>query len=100
MKLGILVNTDKHASKVAGLTKAAHSKGHEVILFLMDTGVKLLHNPSITALHKIPRVSMSFCQYSADVLGVSNKEPAEGIAPGSQYDNANMIKNTDRVIVL
>lgn len=100
MRLGILGNTDKHASHVAGLTRAAILKGHEVILFMMDKGVKLLHNPSIVALHKIPGVSISFCQYNAQVLGISTKGLPKGIRPGSQYNNAEMVKNADRVIVL
>ncbi|MBI5049389.1 MAG: DsrE family protein [Nitrospirae bacterium] len=100
MNLGILINTDKHVKDIVGLTKAAASKKHEVVLFMMDNGVKLLHNPSITALHKIPGVSMSFCQYSADVLKVSTKKIAKGIAAGSQFNNAEMVKSADKVIVL
>lgn len=100
MKLGILINTKKHAKKVLGLTKAASSKGHEVILFMMDEGVKLLRNASIINLHKIPGVSLSFCQYSTDVIGISTNGIAKDIVPGSQYDNAIMNREADRVIIL
>ncbi|HCC68894.1 MAG TPA: hypothetical protein DEP99_03305, partial [Nitrospiraceae bacterium] len=61
MKLGIFVNTDRHLADVIGVTKAAVLKGYEVIIFTMDDGVKLLENPSFTALYKFQGVSMSYC---------------------------------------
>jgi sulfur relay (sulfurtransferase) complex TusBCD TusD component (DsrE family) len=100
LKFGILINTDKYAKEVIGLTKAATLKGHEVILFMMDDGVKLLRNSSVVNLHKIPGVSMRFCQYSTDVIGVSTNRLAKEIVSGSQYDNAEMNREADRVIVL
>lgn len=100
MKLGILVNTDRHAKAIIGLTRAAISKGHQVTLFMMDDGVRLLHNSSIVSLHEISGVSMSFCQYSTDVIGVSTKGLAKEVVSGSQYDNALMTRDADRVIVL
>ena len=42
MKLGILVNTDKHLAAVTGITRAAIDKGHEVTIFAMDDGTRLL----------------------------------------------------------
>jgi hypothetical protein len=45
MKLGIFVNTDRHLEHVVGLVKAALSKGHEVTMFNMDDGTKLLGTP-------------------------------------------------------
>jgi predicted peroxiredoxin len=100
MKLGILINTDRHAEEVVGITKAALSKGHEVIIFMMDTGVRLLHNPSVTELSKAPGVQMSFCDYSTGKLGVSKEGIPDTIGCGSQFDNASMNHEADRVIVL
>jgi len=100
MKLGILVNTDRHAGDVVGLTKAALSKGHEVIIFMMDAGNKLLHNSSVTGLCKETGVSMAFCAHSAEKLKVSTDGLPEKIHHGSQFDNATMNSKADRVIVL
>ncbi len=100
MKLGILVNTDRHAEDVIGLTKAALSKGHEVIIFMMDTGVKLLSNPSVTGLSNDPGVHMSFCDHSAGKVGVSKEGIPDKVVCGSQFDNALMNHDADRVIVL
>lgn len=100
MKLGILVNTDRHAEDIVGLTKSALSKGHEVVIFMMDTGVKLLSNSSITELCNESGVNMGFCDHSTGKVGVSKEGVPDKIACGSQFDNATMNHKADRVIVL
>ena len=65
MKLGILVNTDKHLAEIAGLTHAALAKGHEVAIFAMDEGTRLLADPGYIGLCRLPGVTLSVCQHSA-----------------------------------
>lgn len=100
MKLGIFINTDRHLAYVMGITKAAISKGHEVIIFNMDDGTKLFGNPLFADLCKTEGVSMSFCDYNAKGLGVATKGLPHEIVRGSQYNNAVMVNSADRVIVL
>lgn len=100
MKLGIMVNTNKHLEDILGITKSAISKGHEVTLFSMDDGTKLLDNPSFTDLSNTKGVKMSFCDYSAKGLVVSTEGIPKEIACGSQYDNATMSHESDKVIIL
>lgn len=100
MKLGILINTDRHADALIGITKAALSKGHEVIVFFMDTGVKLLTDQDVTDLCKNSGISMSFCDYTTQKNGISKEGICDKIICGSQYDNATMNHAADRVIVL
>ncbi len=100
MKLGIFVNTDRHAEDIVGLTKAAVSKGHEVIIFVMDTGVNLLCNSSVMALSSETGVCMSFCDHNAGKMGISKEGIPEKVGCGSQFDNATMNHEADRIIVL
>lgn len=100
MKLGILVNTDRHLEHIIGLTRAAVAKGHEVILFAMDEGTRLLGNASYTDLCKLRGVSMSVCEHSAKALAVRTEGLPGAIVCGSQYHNAVMSQSADRVIVL
>ncbi len=100
MKLGILVNSDKHRDAVIGLTQAALAKGHEITLFTMDSGTKLLADPSYNNLCTLPGVVMSFCDHSAKQVGVATGSIPEAIVCGSQYDNAVMMHTADKVIVL
>ena len=83
-----------------GLTKAALEKGHEVMVFFMDAGVRLLTNASITSLCENADVNMSFCDYTTEKNGISKEGICNKLICGSQYDNATMNHEADRVIVL
>ncbi len=100
MKLGILVNTDKHAEDLIGLTKAALSKGHHVTTFFMNGGVNLLAIPEVNDLCENPGIVMKYCDYSTQQKGISKEGFNEKIGCGSQYDNAMMNHEADRVIVI
>jgi sulfur relay (sulfurtransferase) complex TusBCD TusD component (DsrE family) len=83
-----------------GLTKAALDKGHEVMVFFMDDGVRLLTNASVTSLCESSDVNMSFCDYTIEKNGISKEGICDKLICGSQYDNATMNHEADRVIVL
>ena len=100
MKLGILVTSDRHPEHLAGLTRAAVAKGHEVTLFATDSGVKLLGSPACVALSELGGVAMSLCEHSAKAYQVPTDGLPEKIVRGSQYDNAVMTQWADRVVVL
>lgn len=100
MRLGILINTDKHLGAILGITKAAVSKGHEVILFNMDSGTRLLEDPAFTALCKLEGVRMGFCDHSAKNHDVKTDAIPGDIACGSQYNNAVMMHEADKVVRL
>ncbi len=100
MKLGIFVNTNRHLGHVVGIVKAALAKGHEVIIFNMDDGTKLLGTPEFAELCKTRGVAMSFCDHSAKGLNVTTEGLPQEIVCGSQYNNAVMNHDADRVIIL
>jgi predicted peroxiredoxin len=100
MKLGIFVNTDKNLDAVRGITKAALAKGHTVNLFNMDDGTKLVGSPEFAELCKTPGVSISFCDHSAKHKGVTTEGLPKEVVCGSQYNNAVMLHEADKVIVL
>jgi predicted peroxiredoxin len=100
MKLGIFVNTNRHLDHVVGLVKAALSKGHEVLMFNMDDGTKLLGTPEFAELCKTKGVTLTFCEHSAKGLNVTTEGLPPEIVCGSQYNNAVMNHNADKVIIL
>lgn len=100
MKLGILVNTDRNLNHIIGIVNSATKKGHEVLIFAMDEGVRLLENDDFLNLSSKEGVSMSFCDHSTHVLNVSKDGVPDDIICGSQYNNAVMNHDADRVIVL
>lgn len=100
MKLGILVNTDRFLDAIYGITKSAISKGHEVTIFVMDEGSRLLNTPVFAELCGTQGVKMNFCDYGAKKIEAPTEGLPDEIAAGSQYDNALMNHECDRVIVL
>jgi len=100
MKLGSFVNTNRHLADVVGFVKAALTKGHQVLIFNMDDGTKLLGTPEFKALCNMKGISMSFCDHSAKQIGIGTEGLPEEIVCGSQYNNAVMMHYADRVIVL
>lgn len=100
MKLGILVNTDRHADHLAGIVRAAIARGHEVIIFVMDEGVRLLEQETVRQFCSLPGVSMNFCDLNAQQCKVDKEKVPAAVNCGSQYNNAVMFHDADRIIVL
>lgn len=100
MKLGILTNTNKHLNHLVGITKAACSKGHEVSIFAMDEGTELIGRDEFSDLCKLQNVSISVCRHSAEERGVDTSCVSNEIICGSQFNNAMMNNEADKVIVL
>jgi predicted peroxiredoxin len=100
MKLGIFVNTNRHLNHVVGIVKAALAKGHEVVMFNMDDGTKILGTPEFAELCRTKGVTMSFCDHSAKGMNVTTEGLPAEIVCGSQYNNAVMNHDADRLIIL
>ena len=100
MKLGIILNKDTHLEHLVGVTMAAIKAKHEVVIFAMDTGTRLLQNQKLIELSNLENVSISFCSHSASELGVNAEDIADSIVCGSQLNNAMMNTGSDKVIVL
>ncbi|MBS4058939.1 MAG: DsrE family protein [Bacteroidetes bacterium] len=99
MTLGILVNTDKHAAKIAGIANAAIKRGHKVIIFFMDDGCRIINDGRITSLKDSENITMSLCDLNRRNLGMNDKEIPQFIRCGSQYDNALMHRSADKIVV-
>lgn len=100
MKLGILVNTSDHLDDIVGIVQSATAQGHNVNLFAMDVGTKLLEEKSFVSLIELHGVMMSYCDHSVQELGVNTEGLNPSIVRSSQYSNAEMNHNSDKVLVL
>jgi len=100
MKLGILVNTKEHLAAINGITRSAAARGHQIVIFAMDEGTCLLEDEGYTALALLPEVAMSYCDHSAQELQVNTEGLHASILRSSQYSNAEMNHNADKVLVL
>ncbi len=100
MKLGMLINTAKHVDDVVGICRAALAKKHQVSIFAMDEGTRLLENAAFVSLAELDGVSLSLCDHSAKTIGANTEGLSPKIVCASQLNNAMMNHDADRVIVL
>jgi hypothetical protein len=71
-----------------------------VVIFLMDEGIRLLAEEGMQELAFLKGVSLSFCAVSTDKIGFKPQGLPKEIISGSQFNNATMIRQADRVISL
>ena len=100
MKLGILITTDKHLNQIVSISRAASARGYELAIFAMNEGTRLLGYPEFLQLCELDNTIMSLCSHSAAEFGVDTTGVSKEIIIGSQFNNAMMNNQSDKVIVL
>lgn len=100
MTIGLLVTRDSFRDEIIGLTNSAVSKGHQVIIFMMDDGIRHSQDPDVVALKDLDGATLSICDHSAKIRDVTEEMIPEGITVGSQYQNAVLNQDADRVILI
>lgn len=95
--LGILVTKHKDLDHIAGIVRAARSAGHPVRIFLNDEGVRFSLDREFLELLAPGGVEVAVCDHFREKLGIEQR--SEGVTYGSQYDNAVMMHESDRVLV-
>ncbi len=101
MNIGILVTREEYKRHLVGITRAAIKRGHRVRIFLMDRGVMLIKEKEVTDLKELSGVmTFALCDLNLKKAGLSEMDVPEGIICGSQYNNAVMNHESDRVIIL
>jgi hypothetical protein len=95
--LGIMVTKYENLEHIAGVVKAAHAAGHPIMIFLTDEGVKFTRDPKFLELLKVDGIEISVCDHSCERINIHDK--TEGISYGSQYNNAGMLHDSERVLI-
>jgi hypothetical protein len=96
-QLGILITKHENLGHISGIIKAANRAGHPVRVFLNDEGVRFSRDPGFLELLALDGVEAAVCDHFRERLGIEQK--TEGITYGSQYDNAVMMHESERVLV-
>jgi len=102
MNLGIVVTNENHVEQALGLLETAAERGWQLRCFLTESGVKLFDNPRFIRFcqggHWVAMCEMSLERYHIDSNKVQDTVPS--IIIGGQCQNAELAKNSDRVVVL
>jgi hypothetical protein len=98
MRIGIVAAHESAQAHVEGLAAAAAARDWPCRCFLTDSGVKVALSPRLRALAASGAVRVHVCEHSWH----QHAEGAtpEGIEPGSQFQNAELARECDRVVVM
>lgn len=95
--LGIMITRHANGEHITGVVKAARRAGHPVRIFLTDEGVNFTRDRAFLELLELDGVEVAACDHICEVLGIQEK--VGNITYGSQYDNAGMLHDSERVLV-
>lgn len=102
MQLGIVVTDESYLQPVVGLLDAAHERGWLTACFLTDTGVNLLIHDDCIERARLRPNSVSLCEHSVQKHAAGTidlKAHADFIVVGGQYQNAELARKCDKVLV-
>lgn len=101
MNLGIVCTRENHGETVLGLLEAAAARGWQLRCFLSDSGVRLVEQKRFVRFasggHWLALCEMSLERYHIKDTDVLATIPS--IIIGGQYQDAELVKNSDRVLV-
>jgi hypothetical protein len=98
MRIGIVASHESSGPQLEGLAAAAAARGWPCRCFLTDSGVKLAASPRLQGLAKSGAVRLDVCEHSWHHFGQGGAP--EGATLGSQFQNAELVRECDRVVVL
>lgn len=101
MRIGVVITDDKYINDAIGLLKTASSRGFETVCFLTDRGILLLNFDNFTDFVDKINCEVSVCEYSIDRLGETKniEKFKDKIVIGGQYQDAELVSRSDKVIV-
>lgn len=102
MHIGVVITDDKYINDAIGFLKAASSKGFETECFLTDRGILLLNFNNFTDFVDEIYCKVSVCEHSIDRLGETKniEKFKDKMVIGGQYQDAELVSRSDKVIVL
>lgn len=104
MHIGIVVTDDRYINDAVKLIRAASLNGFETECFLTDRGILLLNFDNFADLVNKINCKVSVCEHSIDRLSETEniekiKDKFKGIIIGGQYQDAELVRRSDRVVV-
>ncbi len=102
MRLGIVITDEGYLPTANGLLDAAGARGWDTLCFLTDTGVNLLADAGFVARAKARPNSVSLCEHSAERYAEGRFDLnglADVVIVGGQYQDAELVRKCDQVLV-
>lgn len=102
MQLGIVITDESHLRHATALLDAAAARGWETLSFLTDSGVNLLADAGFVERARARPNSVTLCEHSAEHYAAGRfdlNELADIVVVGGQYQDAELVRKCDKVLV-
>jgi hypothetical protein len=101
MKLGVVITDIRQSPLALELMQEALDRTWEVRCFLTDDGVNMVKNPGFIAMAANDQAHFSMCEHSAEryCKDLDLETLGDAVIVGGQYQNAELVHNSDRVLV-
>lgn len=103
MQFGLVVTDDGHREAALACLEQARTRDWQCRCFFNDRGALLLMDPGFIASEAYRRAEVAVCELSIEryaELGLSTSSVDPGACIGGQYQDAELVRNCDRVLVL
>lgn len=103
MRFGLVITDDRHGGAAIALLTAAQARGWECRCFLNDRGALLLADADFTGSPAFAAAQIAVCELSIERYeqeGLRVEDAGSQVIVGGQYQDAELVKNSDRVLVL
>lgn len=102
MQLGIVITDESYLTQANGLLDAAVARGWAPQCFLTDTGVNLLADAGFVERCRARPNSVSLCEHSVERYAKGRfdiNSLADVVIVGGQYQDAELVRKCDKVLV-
>jgi hypothetical protein len=102
MRFGIVVTEQNQGAHATALLQAALRQGWQVRCFLTENAVNLLRDPAFVGLSgEHEQLHLSACEHSMERYchDIDADGLKDTVVVGGQYQNAELVRNSDRVLV-
>jgi len=96
MRLGILIINSAYKDFILPVLRAASMRGDQVEIFIMDEGCPITGDPEFQELARGKDVRSTICDLNRRQRGM--EAPLE-VKIGSQFDNARMVHECEKILV-
>lgn len=103
MRFGLVVTDERHGDAAITLLEAAQARGWSCRCFLNDRGVLLLADSYFIGSPAFRLTAVAVCEVSMERYEEEGLRPSDinsHVVIGSQYQNAELVKTSDRILVL
>lgn len=101
MRLGIVVTDQRQSQLAVRVLQAALERAWSVRCFLTENGVGLIKDSGFIDMARSGKVNLSICELSVEryCADVALAELDDVLIVGGQYQDAELVRNSDKVLV-